>query len=65
MSRLRFIPPQLPSLTDQPPEGADWIHEVKHDGYRGTVRAYTRKCKSAKTDFLIPWRPIKARGLRH
>jgi hypothetical protein len=21
-------------LTKQPPEGADWIHEVKHDGYR-------------------------------
>jgi hypothetical protein len=19
---------------DQPPEGSDWIHEVKHDGYR-------------------------------
>jgi len=49
MSRLGFIPPQLPSLTDQPPEGGDWIHEVKHDGYRtmlvverGTARAYTR-----------------------
>jgi DNA ligase D-like protein (predicted ligase) len=44
-----FIPPQLPSLTDQPPEGTGWIHEVKHDGYRtmlvierGTARAYTR-----------------------
>ena len=49
LSRLGFILPQLPSLTDQPPEGADWIHEVKHDGYRtmlvierGTARAYTR-----------------------
>jgi hypothetical protein len=47
--RLRFIPPQLPSLTDQPPEGADWIHEVKHDGYRtmllverGAARVHTR-----------------------
>ena len=47
--RLGFIPPQLPSLTDQPPKGADWIHEVKHDGYRtmllierGTALAYTR-----------------------
>ena len=46
---LGFIPPQLPSLTDQPPEGANWIHEVKHDGYRtmliierGTARTYTR-----------------------
>ena len=51
MSRvsLGFILPQLPSLTDQPPEGADWIHEVKHDGFRtllvierGSVRAFTR-----------------------
>src|SRR6185295_17653181 len=49
INRLGFIPPQLPSLTDQPPEGANWIHEVKHDGCRtilvferGTVRAYTR-----------------------
>jgi bifunctional non-homologous end joining protein LigD len=49
MSRLRFIPPQLPSLTDQPPEGLDWIHEVEHDGYRtmlvielGNALAYTR-----------------------
>jgi len=47
--RLGFIPPQLPSLSDQPPEGANWIHEVKHDGYRtmlvverGSARAYTR-----------------------
>jgi ATP-dependent DNA ligase len=47
--RLGFIPPQLPGLTDQPPEGAEWIHEVKHDGYRtlllverGAARAHTR-----------------------
>jgi bifunctional non-homologous end joining protein LigD len=46
---LKFIPPQLPSLIDKPPEGSDWIHEVKHDGYRtmlvverGSARAYTR-----------------------
>jgi bifunctional non-homologous end joining protein LigD len=49
MSRLGFIPPQLPNLTDQLPEGAEWIHEVKHDGYRtmlvverGAARSYTR-----------------------
>jgi len=46
--RLGFIPPQLPSLTDQPPQGGNWIHEVKHD-YRTLLiierrkaRAYTR-----------------------
>ncbi|MGX7953569.1 non-homologous end-joining DNA ligase [Tsuneonella sp. HG249] len=46
---LRFVPPMLPSLVDQPPEGDEWIHEIKYDGYRtqihvsgGRVRAYTR-----------------------
>jgi bifunctional non-homologous end joining protein LigD len=46
---LGFIPPQLPTLTEQPPEGANWIHEIKHDGFRtilvierGAVHAYTR-----------------------
>src|SRR5262249_14072835 len=48
-TRIRFIEPQLPTLVDQPPEGADWIHEIKHDGYRtmlvlerGKACAYTR-----------------------
>jgi bifunctional non-homologous end joining protein LigD len=31
---LSFIPPQTPTLVDQPPAGDGWIHEVKHDGYR-------------------------------
>jgi DNA ligase D-like protein (predicted ligase) len=48
-SRLRFIEPQLPSPVDQPPEGKNWIHEIKHDGYRSLIviegdeaRVYTR-----------------------
>jgi ATP-dependent DNA ligase len=46
---LRFIPPQLASPADSPPEGERWIHEIKHDGYRcqvllerGQVRVLTR-----------------------
>jgi bifunctional non-homologous end joining protein LigD len=31
---LSFIPPQTPTLVEQPPTGKGWIHEVKHDGYR-------------------------------
>jgi DNA ligase D-like protein (predicted ligase) len=49
VSALAFIEPQLPTLTDHAPEGAEWIHEVKHDGYRTlltvehrNVVAYTR-----------------------
>jgi bifunctional non-homologous end joining protein LigD len=49
-SRLSFIDFQLPSLSDAPPEGDGWIHEIKHDGYRtqliierGKARALTRR----------------------
>lgn len=45
---LDFIPPLKPTLTAKPPEGDQWLHEVKHDGYRtqliienGAVRAFT------------------------
>ena len=34
----RFIEPQLCRLVDQPPAGADWVHEVKFDGYRMQLR---------------------------
>ena len=35
---LRFIEPCLPSPADRPPSGADWLHEIKHDGYRLMAR---------------------------
>jgi bifunctional non-homologous end joining protein LigD len=28
------IEPCLPSLADRPPSGSNWVHEVKHDGFR-------------------------------
>ena len=33
-----FIPPALPSPGDCPPIGGEWIHEIKHDGFRMMVR---------------------------
>jgi len=33
-----FIRPCLPALVDRPPSGPDWLHEIKHDGYRIIVR---------------------------
>jgi bifunctional non-homologous end joining protein LigD len=35
--RPAFIPPQIPSSAKAPPQGADWIHEPKWDGYRFQV----------------------------
>ena len=33
-----FIEPCLPSPADNPPTGANWVHEIKHDGYRLMAR---------------------------
>ncbi|MEO7383659.1 MAG: DNA ligase D [Novosphingobium sp.] len=45
----RFESPQLAALADAVPEGDQWIHETKYDGYRlllsvgdGEARVYTR-----------------------
>jgi bifunctional non-homologous end joining protein LigD len=44
-----FIIPAQPIMASKPPSGHDWVHEIKHDGYRlivhrdgPTVRLYTR-----------------------
>src|SRR6202165_3698936 len=44
-----WIKPQLTKLVDEPPQGSDWLHEIKFDGYRmharldrGAVRLLTR-----------------------
>jgi ATP-dependent DNA ligase len=45
-----FIPPCIPTRAYKVPAGADWVHEIKHDGYRlqvrrdgDTVRLFTRR----------------------
>jgi len=44
-----WIKPQLTKLVDQPPDGLEWLHELKYDGYRmharldrGAIRLLTR-----------------------
>ena len=34
----KFIAPQLATLVSKPPEGTNWVHEVKFDGYRLEAR---------------------------
>jgi bifunctional non-homologous end joining protein LigD len=45
-----FIEPCIPTLAAKPPSGPDWVHEIKHDGYRlqvrregGAVHPFTRR----------------------
>jgi ATP-dependent DNA ligase len=33
-----FIEPCLPTASERPHNGPEWVHEVKHDGYRLIVR---------------------------
>jgi ATP-dependent DNA ligase len=44
-----FVVPAQPIKASKPPSGPDWVHEIKHDGYRlivrrdgPTVRLFTR-----------------------
>src|SRR6188472_591316 len=36
--RASFIEPCLPSPAGKPPAGSNWIHEIKHDGFRLMAR---------------------------
>src|SRR5215469_11546107 len=45
-----FVDPCIPTLATKPPVGPQWIHEIKHDGYRLIVcrradrgRVFTRR----------------------
>jgi bifunctional non-homologous end joining protein LigD len=56
-----FVAPQLAFLEDRPPDGPNWIHEIKYDGYRviaavagEEVRLYTRSGQ----DWTDKFRPI-------
>ena len=56
--KLDFIEPELCLLVDQPPEGSDWVHEIKFDGYRiqahlqnGKVTLYTRSGQDWTTKY--------------
>ena len=47
-----FVSPQLATLVDEPPEGEEWLHELKFDGYRmlchlsrGQVQFWSRNQK--------------------
>ncbi len=33
-----FIAPCLPTKTDELPSGGQWLHEIKHDGFRVIAR---------------------------
>ena len=60
-SGLSFVEPMVPTLVREAPEGDDWLHEIKHDGYRTQIiidgeemRAFTRNGH----DWTDRYRPV-------
>ena len=56
--RLEFIPPQIPTRVEQPPDDEGWVHEVNLDGYRtqiivdkGGVRLYSKNGRDWTTKY--------------
>jgi bifunctional non-homologous end joining protein LigD len=66
-----FVPPQLATLTDKPPAGEAWLHELKFDGYRllchlegRQVRFWTRNRKDWTAKFVDVGKAVKALRLK-
>src|SRR6202008_4467537 len=66
-----FVPPQLATLTDKPPAGDGWLHELKFYGYRllchlegRQVRFWTRNRKDWTTKFAGVGKAVKALPLK-
>jgi bifunctional non-homologous end joining protein LigD len=62
-STPRFVPPELATLVDSAPDGLEWLHELKYDGYRivsllagGRVQLWSRSGK----DWTARLRPVAA-----
>ena len=53
-THLGFVEPQRLTLTDRPPQGSDWFHEVKHDGYRTLVERRAKLKKLLRADQTSP-----------
>ncbi len=61
-----FILPAQPMLVPQPPAGPEWVHEVKHDGYRLLVRKQVVRVTlwSRHATHLTDWFPRIAQTVR-
>jgi ATP-dependent DNA ligase len=66
-----LIEPCLPSPAKAPPAGPDWLHEIKHDGFRlmarrdaVAVRLYTRNGQDSTARFPLIVAAVAALSVR-
>jgi hypothetical protein len=55
---MGFVEPCLPSPAKKPPQASNWLHEIKHDGYRMARRnpAGVKLCTSPGQVLPNRWR---------
>src|SRR6516165_4097783 len=53
-----FIAPCLPTSASQPPSGEEWLHEIKHDGFRIIARKDGKRVKLYKPSRQRPYRAL-------
>lgn len=65
-----FVPPMLAQTADKAPAGAQWVHEIKYDGYRtqaridgGTIKLLTRTGLDWTARFPSIAKALKQMGL--
>jgi bifunctional non-homologous end joining protein LigD len=59
--RIAFIEPSAPVLRREPPIGPEWLHEVKHDGWRAQLHVSDSKSiiySKRGIDLTCRFRPI-------
>ena len=49
-----WVKPQLCKLVDAPPQGPEWLHEIKYDGYRVYARLDRGRAHLLTRTGLIP-----------
>jgi bifunctional non-homologous end joining protein LigD len=66
-----FVVPAQPIKASKPPSGPDWVHEIKHDGYRlivrrdgPTVRLYTRNAYDRTARLSVIAAPAAAERIK-
>src|SRR5712671_4225162 len=61
----RWVKPQLCALVDEPPQGPEWLHEIKYDGYRMHARldhGKTQLLTRTGLDWTHKYPPIALNG---
>jgi bifunctional non-homologous end joining protein LigD len=52
-----FIVPCLPTKTHELPSGGQWLHEIKHDGFRVIARKHGERVTHPTAVEPISWFP--------